>query len=112
MEIVPRRDAAMLTPAIQRNILPGTRIWIDEWRAYHQLPQLDYVHEMVNHSQHFVSTVTGVHTNNIEACWPACRAMSSSVVPQYVHVVGMVTTYSGATVFDSIIHAIRVQYPV
>jgi len=56
--------------------------------------------------------VTGVHTNNIEACWPACRAMSSSVVPQYVHVVGMVTTYSGATVFDSIIHAIRVQYPV
>jgi len=43
MEIVPRRDAATLMPVIQRNILPGTCIWSDEWWAYHQLLQLGCV---------------------------------------------------------------------
>jgi len=61
MEIVPRHEAAMLAPVIQRNILLSTRtIWSDGWRAYHQLPQLSYVHKTVDHLQHFVNPATGV----------------------------------------------------
>jgi len=33
-----------------------------------------YQHETVNQLRHFVNPVTGVHTNNIEAQWAACKA--------------------------------------
>ena len=74
--MVPLRDAATLIPIITRNIAPGTGIWSDEWAAYNGLNQLGlgYVHETVNHSQHFVNPQTGVHTNNIEARWAVCKA--------------------------------------
>ena len=121
METVRRRDAATLTPVIQRNILPGTRIWSDEWRAYHQLPQLGYVHETVNHSHHFVNPATGVHTNNIEARWSACKAtfkrrygVTRRHLPSYLdeHMWRARRPHNGMAVFESIIRAIRVQYPV
>jgi len=53
MELVPQRDAATLIPIIRRHILPGTRIWSDEWGAYNTLNQYGYVHQTVNHRQHF-----------------------------------------------------------
>lgn len=74
MEFVERRDAATLVPIIMRNILPGTTIWSDEWRAYGNLGNIaNYQHQRVNHSLHYVDPVTGVHTNNIEARWNACK---------------------------------------
>ena len=60
-------------PVTQRNILPGTRIWSDEWPVYQQLAHFGYVHETVNHSQHLVNPATGVHTNNIEVRWLECK---------------------------------------
>jgi len=91
VEIVPRRDTATLTSVIQRNILPDTCIWSDEWQAYHQL---GYVHETVNHSQHLVNPVTGVQLYMLTTCTPLVSvegdvqaplrsdAPASSVVPQ------------------------------
>ena len=77
MELVPQRDATTLIPIIQRNVLPGSTVWNDEWAAYNdynQLNALGYIHQTVNHSQHCVDPATGVHTNNTEACWSACKA--------------------------------------
>jgi len=74
IELVPQRDAATLVPTIQRYILPGTRIWSDEWRVYAGLNAIGYVHQTVNHTLRFVDPVTGIHTNNIEARWSACKS--------------------------------------
>ena len=45
MELVDRRDAATLVPIIQRYIVPGTRIWSDEWPVYNGLNAIGYVHQ-------------------------------------------------------------------
>ena len=41
MELVPQRDATTLIPIIQRNILPGSTVWNDEWAAYNDYNQLN-----------------------------------------------------------------------
>jgi transposase-like protein len=74
IELVDRRDAATLLPVIQRNILPGTVIWSDEWAAYNRLPAAGYPHQTVNHSVRYVDPITGCHTNDIESRWNACKA--------------------------------------
>src|SRR5215469_3522821 len=50
VEVCPQnlRDAASLLPIIQRNVLPGTRIITDEWRAYLALGDLGSQHESIN----------------------------------------------------------------
>ena len=50
------------------------RTWSDEWAAYRNLNANGYVHETVNHTQHFVNPVTVVHTKSIESRWVACKA--------------------------------------
>ena len=75
MELVPQRYSATLIPIIQCvMILPGTTVWSDQWAAYNELNALGYVHQTVNHSQHYADLATSIHTNNIEACWAACKA--------------------------------------
>ena len=74
MELVTRRDANTLVPVIQHHIRPGTRTWSDEWAAYAGLNQVDYIHDTVSHAIQYVDSVTGIHTNNIEAHWSACKA--------------------------------------
>lgn len=69
LEVVDRRDADTLLGVIQRNVLPGTDIYTDEWAAYRNLSANDYQHASVNHSYNFVNPATGVHTQNVESMW-------------------------------------------
>jgi len=119
MEMVPRRDAATLTGVIQRMILPGTRIWSDEWRAYHQLQALGYVHQTVNHSVRYVDPVTGCHTNDIESRWRACKAtfkrrngVPRQYLPNYLDEYMWRAQRAEANMLNDILDAIRRQYPV
>jgi len=77
IQIVPDRSQATLQLIIQAHILPGTRVWSDEWRAYfrldQQLPHMNYIHGTVNHQQLFADPVTGCQTNNNESRWNACK---------------------------------------
>jgi len=57
MTLVMNCAEATLLPVIQRNVAPGTRVWSDVWAAYRNLN--GYVHQMVNHSRHFVNPITG-----------------------------------------------------
>jgi len=119
MQLVPRRDEATLLPIINRYILPGTRIWSDEWAAYRRLNQHGFLHETVNHTQHYVNPATGVHTNNIEARWAACKGtfkrrngVTRSQIPSYIDEYMWRSKHPAPNTFNDIVAAIRARYPV
>ena len=66
---VSERDSATLIPIVQQYVRHGTTIYTDLWKSCDCLAQYGYVHGTVNHSQHFVDPVTGVHMNSIEGTW-------------------------------------------
>lgn len=69
---VENRNAITMLNIIQENVLPGTRIITDQWRAYATaLSNLTgYEHQTINHSLHFVDPIQQeVHTQNIEGLW-------------------------------------------
>lgn len=74
MELMPQRNVATLTPFIQRNILPGSTVSSADSAEYNPLNTIGYVHQTVNHSQHYVDPSTGIHTDNTEVCRSACKA--------------------------------------
>ena len=76
---VPDRTRDTLLAQIKKFILPGTKIISDCWRAYEGLEKEGYLHETVNHSQHFVDPESGASTQNIERSWRDAR----STVPKY-----------------------------
>jgi hypothetical protein len=55
-------SAAMLLPIIQNDILPGTTIYSDEWRAYTGTTTIpagtNHTHHTANHSQNIVDSIT------------------------------------------------------
>ena len=70
MEIVERRDEATLLPIIRKVTRSGTTIHSDEWKAYINIAsKLEFHHQTVNHTLHFVDPETHVHTQNIESYW-------------------------------------------
>ena len=71
---VPDRSAATMLPILYEWIEPGTTIYSDQWRAYNQLSQNGFNHEIVNHSLYFRDPETGVHTNRIEGMWGNAKA--------------------------------------
>ena len=75
---VDDRSAATLIPIIKENILPGTTVISDCWRAYNTVGSEGYQHLTVNHSLHFVDP-DGVHTNTIESQW---RVLKRNVLPR------------------------------
>ena len=91
LEEVPSRDAQTIIPLIQKWVAPGTTIMTDEWRAYHQLNHLGYLHITVNHSQQFVDPITGAHTQNVESMWARTKqkfkkmyGTSAALKPSYL----------------------------
>ena len=67
---VADRSAKTLLEAIQKFVRPGSIIYSDMWRGYNGITErLGFEHLTVNHSIGFVDSVTGVHTNTIEATW-------------------------------------------
>ncbi|KYM95299.1 hypothetical protein ALC62_14052 [Cyphomyrmex costatus] len=71
---VKNRTAQTLTKIIEERIAPGSIIYSDSWKGYLPLKELDYVHQTVNHSVHFVDPESGVHTQNIEQLWRDMRS--------------------------------------
>ena len=69
--IVQRRNVETLSRIISTFVEPGSTIYTDCWRGYSndELASLGFVHDTVNHTEHFVDPVTGVHTNTIEGSW-------------------------------------------
>lgn len=76
---VPDRTSDTLLNAIKANVLPGTTIISDCWKAYNCLDEEGFQHLTVNHSYNFVDPDTGAHTQNIERIWREVR----SNIPRY-----------------------------
>ena len=53
---------------IQQFVHPGLTVYSDAWAAYNNLGQHGYARGVVVHQENFVKPMTGVHTQNIEAC--------------------------------------------
>jgi transposase-like protein len=73
---VPDRSASTIVQLLARYVLPGSILYTDMWRGYSSVEaELSIQHLTVNHSQHFVDPLTGVHTNTIEGTWCGVKAM-------------------------------------
>ena len=66
---VERRDKETLLPIIRAQILPGTRVMSDMWKAYDCLKDEGYHHLTVNHRLNFLDPDTLAHTQRIESTW-------------------------------------------
>lgn len=64
---VKRRNTDTLIPIILNEVIKGSTISSDEWKAYTNLTSLGYNHIKINHSVNYVNN--GQHANTIEACW-------------------------------------------
>ncbi|XP_043478507.1 uncharacterized protein LOC122508906 [Leptopilina heterotoma] len=71
LEICPdnKRDKTTLINLIKKHVVVGTEIHTDCWKGYIDLEQCGYVHDTVKHSEEFVNSTTGAHTQNIESSW-------------------------------------------
>ena len=72
MRICPfnKRTKKILWPIVQENVVRGTMLFTDGWRAYRKLPALGYLHRWVDHSKYYVDpTDRTLHTNGIEGLW-------------------------------------------
>ncbi|KAH7825938.1 putative ISXO2-like transposase domain [Monocercomonoides exilis] len=70
---VPNRKKNTLIPIIQANVIEGTMIYSDEWKAYQCLETLGYKHLTVCHKYNFRDPLTGTCTNLIEGTWSLLR---------------------------------------
>jgi hypothetical protein len=71
---VPERTVDPLTSVRSDWIDPGTTLISDCWAAYWDIGSLGYTHRTVNHSNSFVNSDTGDHTNTFERTWRHVKA--------------------------------------
>ena len=113
--LVPQRDSATLIPIVQQYVRRGTTIHTDMGKAYDSLSRCGYQHGMVNHSQHFVYPVTGVHTNSIEGSWTHTKkklknhGTSDDLFASYL---AWRRKYQKEAPFPHLINQLTVLYPV
>ena len=72
MSVCPqnKRTKKALWPIILENVLLGTTIYSDGWRAYRKLPTVGYPHRWLDHSQYYVHPDDPtLNTNKIEGFW-------------------------------------------
>ena len=86
---VEDRSADTLIPIIKGNVLPGTTIISDCWKAYSRLSEEGFTHHTVDHCKVFVNKETGARTNTIESTW---RAVKTSL-PKHGTVKSLYDTY-------------------
>lgn len=70
--VVPDRTAPTLLNEIADHIAPGSIIHSDTWASYQtieSIPNKNYKHKRVNHSENFVNPENGSHTQNVERMW-------------------------------------------
>ncbi|EFX76174.1 hypothetical protein DAPPUDRAFT_55428, partial [Daphnia pulex] len=65
--VVPDRSEATLLALIKQWILPGTIIYSDCWKSYHNIK--NYNDMTVNHDQFYNDPITGAHTNTVEGSY-------------------------------------------
>lgn len=81
IEIVEKRDRNTCEDFITRNVKPGSIIYTDSFKSYHNLQNLGYNHKMVNHSKNYVDkTDKSIHTQNVENMWGLIKR---KIKPQY-----------------------------
>lgn len=74
--VVPDRKAPTLNQEISDHIAPGSIIHSDSWAAYErieQIPNRNYTHLSVNHSENFINPNNGSHTQNVERMWRSLK---------------------------------------
>lgn len=74
-KVLRNRSDGELIPLIQKYVLPGSEITTDCWAGYNRLQQLNYIHNKVNHSRHFVDPITGEYVPEFNL-WLYRSAMS------------------------------------
>ncbi len=66
-QVVPDVSAKELLPVINRNVAEGSEVITDSWAAYRRVPEGNYAHAFVDHTEEYVRG--HVHTNGIENFW-------------------------------------------
>ena len=74
-----RRNADVLIPFIQANVLPGSILISDQWKAYTDELERDFTRFTINHSVEYGRTIVisdmviPINTNHIEREWVEVR---------------------------------------
>jgi transposase-like protein len=66
-KVIPNIKREVLQDAILRNVVGTGKVYTDGMKAYSNLPELQFVHETVDHLNEYVRGE--VHTNGIENFW-------------------------------------------
>ena len=120
---VEDRTRETLLSAIHENILPGSIIVSDEWRAYNDIPQMpdcDFIHWTVNHSQNFVNPTNELaHTQTIENTWGRLKrtyrrlnGTSEQLFESYIFQFIFQSHYRYPSMFGNLLFWIHNYYPV
>ena len=79
LQFKDRRDFINIIPLITRHLVPGTQINTDGAKVYKKLDQMNYIHNVCIHKEHFVDPQTGNHSNWIEGLWGNLKIKLKSV---------------------------------
>ena len=110
---VPNRSReTLVTGLVQKFVEPGTTMISDKFSPYFNLNNVGYKHLVVNHSENFVDSYTGAHSNVIEGVWSQIKrklkAMNRTVkskLPSYLDEYNWRKCYPGDP-FDNLLEAI------